>query len=672
MSDPRKPVEPLPPRWKPNPDPNSIVVPGLDTDASVTDQIEQIEQLITIKLQNIDENFANIHNVLANRILPSIKRYSVGTEPVREAAKFWTSFYEQAAQIRIPTFEDHSTVNEIPEPDETTTDGEEDRTARSQDSHDEQEEQRSVFEPSLAQTDASFMPSQAVSSTPATGRVANTMQSFVSEGSSQPSWANTMESPLLRLKSEIENFSADDNSAFTPAPAVTSSTSFIPPTPADRTDVTILPPSTKGKGKAKEQDPLLRNVLRHNLYANQSVDEFNSNKPVSPLKFKAKPKTPTIPKTANPYLPPDTNPSQWSGIVDLSDASALTPKTYRSGKKPSSNRDAKTPQVDDEDSDESFDGLPKGMSPPVLMSPARPPRSSAELGLLKLGQSPLKQAAARLKQDLLRDVHTNSTFKAKGYYSNNNPVESSMSTVPTPPSLSRYRSTEESDSVADSTLESMLRRVGLDGPSTAGLASTPGLRLRPKHAAAGDSNNVQSAYDSLGEDDSLPPIQNPLFTPAYMNDDDFGLDSDSADSLDMEDINNPSAAFFMASHGVAGDDDSFGSSNHSSDSLVDDDVGGIVPVHPFAGSIEDDGFDDDDDSFDYDNGETQEETLFGVPPAQRMRAAAAAAAQQQGQGGLRLLGENLLDDTIGAQIVAGHGGVAETPTPAWGNAAPFR
>jgi len=51
MSDPRKPITPNPPRWKPNPDPASIVVPGLDTDASVTDQIEQIEQLITIKLQ---------------------------------------------------------------------------------------------------------------------------------------------------------------------------------------------------------------------------------------------------------------------------------------------------------------------------------------------------------------------------------------------------------------------------------------------------------------------------------------------------------------------------------------------------------------------------------------------------------------------------------------------
>ena len=38
-------------RWEPNPDPRNIQVHGLDTTAPVQDQIEQIEQLITIRLQ---------------------------------------------------------------------------------------------------------------------------------------------------------------------------------------------------------------------------------------------------------------------------------------------------------------------------------------------------------------------------------------------------------------------------------------------------------------------------------------------------------------------------------------------------------------------------------------------------------------------------------------------
>jgi len=46
-----KPISPNPPRWKSNPDPANVAIPGLDTEASTIDQIEQIEQLITIKLQ---------------------------------------------------------------------------------------------------------------------------------------------------------------------------------------------------------------------------------------------------------------------------------------------------------------------------------------------------------------------------------------------------------------------------------------------------------------------------------------------------------------------------------------------------------------------------------------------------------------------------------------------
>lgn len=50
-NDELPPIEPLGPRWEPNSDPSQIFVPGLDTTASVQDQIDQIEQLITIRLQ---------------------------------------------------------------------------------------------------------------------------------------------------------------------------------------------------------------------------------------------------------------------------------------------------------------------------------------------------------------------------------------------------------------------------------------------------------------------------------------------------------------------------------------------------------------------------------------------------------------------------------------------
>ena len=38
-------------------------------------------------IKDIDANFSKMQQVLSNRILPSFKRFAIGTEPVREAAK---------------------------------------------------------------------------------------------------------------------------------------------------------------------------------------------------------------------------------------------------------------------------------------------------------------------------------------------------------------------------------------------------------------------------------------------------------------------------------------------------------------------------------------------------------------------------------------------------------
>jgi DASH complex subunit ASK1 len=85
--------------------------------------------------------------------------------------------------------------------------------------------------------------------------------------------------------------------------------------------------------------------------------------------------------------------------------------------------------------------------------------------------------------------------------------------------------------------------------------------------------------------------------------------------------------------------------------------------------VEDNGAED--YTFDDDGVENQpeEETLFGVPPAQRIHAQG-RSREQAGVGhllgdDLRMLGEELLEDTIGIGAqVARRGGIEETPTPA--------
>ena len=123
------------------------------------------------------------------------------------------------------------------------------------------------------------------------------------------------------------------------------------------------------------------------------------------------------------------------------------------------------------------------------------------------------------------------------------------------------------------------------------------------------------------------------------------------DSLDYDEPNSENPPFVFAPP----EDNSFDDEDSFDSSLGDDDgPGGGVPLFVPQGDGDDGDFDD--DSFDdVGYGEGEEETVFGVPPAQRL--------QQQG-GQFRMLGEDLLQDTIGigAQMQMA-GRVEESPTP---------
>jgi DASH complex subunit ASK1 len=453
--------------------------------------------------------------------------------------QFWTSFYEEAAQIRIPALDDYSSILD-------------ERTRSDNDSRE-----------TTTQSDTTTTYSR-----PA-----------------DPSHHSHLGDPSIAGSSE----SSFGQAAYSSTPATTRGLS-----------ASIAPPSFD---QTQDEDASVKDA-RH----------------VSPLKIKAKAKTP-VQKILNPYLPPNTEPADWTGIVDLRDPSIATPqKQHHDGKR------RKTPRHR-EKAEESFDGLPEGMSPPRMMSPAAPPRSSAELGLLKLAQSPIKDAAERIKRDLISDaekMRSGGGLFGQGRVKGG--TESSLSTVSTPPSLSRYTrhgryAFDSSSSMLDPSLESMLQRVGLHTSSQSGI----------EVPAAGPMDDVS--------------LRTPL------------PDSDFSDSDSLDEIHNtahPSTAFIMASQQARrlslNSDDSFGSSNDSVSSLSQE------PVHPFAREAVQDDFDD--DSFDdgYERREGEEETVFGLPPAER---------QRPRQSELRLLGDHLLDDTlgIGAEIVQSGRPVAETPTP---------
>lgn len=67
--------------------PPFFLIEGINPSAPLSVQMEQIDQLNTLLLQEIDENFAKFHQTVTSKILPEIKRFAIAGEPTREAAQ---------------------------------------------------------------------------------------------------------------------------------------------------------------------------------------------------------------------------------------------------------------------------------------------------------------------------------------------------------------------------------------------------------------------------------------------------------------------------------------------------------------------------------------------------------------------------------------------------------
>lgn len=503
-------------------------------------------------------------------------------------------------------------MNEFPSGNKSsTTSGAEAQDDSIMDGESETSEEDTIHlpqEPNITTTESSFHPNQdAFSSTPATARAVLSNDN-AAQNEETTSWSASLESPFVRLSHEVKNFSLkDENMFFT--------SSAVPNSIFDESTPSIQPVVTQRSSHKEKDTPLREKAMRHQLY---SVSDMSSiaatSRNISPLKPRSKLKTP-LSKDMNPYIPPGTDSRKWDGLVDLRDPSTATLRCSRHIQSSSSFKGI-TIQQHLVDEKKDFDTLSPGMSAPVMMSPIRRQKVTDHS---VLAPTPMKSASMRIKQDILRSVQKERQYGGT--------IESSMSTMPTPPSFSRYQDQGPPDmtnSLTDPSFSSMMRRVGLEVPTS----SVPGFR-----GIVDDS--ATPVYDDLDSDDSIMDDYIPAPNPA---------------------------AFLMGPHGIRhSDDDSFGS-NQSSDSLNDEEalLEGAAPPHPFVEGIEDTG-DDDSDSFeDYspaDGGHT--ETLFGVAPGQRQ-----AMAHPRGQP-LRMLGQELLDDVTVTDTCVG--GVEESPTPVgWG------
>jgi len=159
----------------------------------------------------------------------------------------------------------------------------------------------------------------AMSSTPAT---TSKQRSTRKVHDQTPSWASSIESSLSRLNDELDELGLDEK---TGSPGSQSEDTSSAPDDAK--------PRDRGKGKARQpKEPLLHNVLKQNTFSTSDTGTGTSiDIGIPGLSSPLRQDAARILARMNPYLPPNTQPSQWNSVVDLSTTRLATPRRNHSG-----------------------------------------------------------------------------------------------------------------------------------------------------------------------------------------------------------------------------------------------------------------------------------------------------------------------------------------------------
>ncbi|KAI0404590.1 DASH complex subunit Ask1-domain-containing protein [Xylaria palmicola] len=83
--------------------------PGMSSSGrnlTLTEELERLEQSITLTLQEIDHNFSKAHRIVTTSILPLVEQYGEHSKNVWEASKFWKQFFEASANVSLSGYEE--------------------------------------------------------------------------------------------------------------------------------------------------------------------------------------------------------------------------------------------------------------------------------------------------------------------------------------------------------------------------------------------------------------------------------------------------------------------------------------------------------------------------------------------------------------------------------------
>lgn len=79
---------------------------------SLTDELDKLEQSITLTLQEIDHNFSRAHAIVNSSILPIVEKYAQHSIAVWEGSQFWKKIFEASANVSLSGVEEQNDHNE--------------------------------------------------------------------------------------------------------------------------------------------------------------------------------------------------------------------------------------------------------------------------------------------------------------------------------------------------------------------------------------------------------------------------------------------------------------------------------------------------------------------------------------------------------------------------------
>lgn len=371
---------------------------------SQTEELEKLEQNITLTLQEIDHNFSRAHRIVTSSILPIVEQYAHHSREVWEGSKFWKQFFEASANVSLSGYEEQPSMQE--EPTQTTVEEsiESSRTEVETSESLETPNPRHISTDSIDDIDLSNLSVSPSHSTPRPPR----------QGQNEKSGP----SPYKSLRQDVDESTNIDvtyasmNNPRTPSKQTSSllddvaMTPEMSPEPQRRSDQPSRPETAQ-----KKSDPLLHTVLDKNyrIQATPLTAARRNRLGRTPLSTaRGGQRTQTTALDSSPLAPPELHAEFLNSPVRRELTQNLKQQRTPGYPAATPGQDKNVggrPQLsvwDSDDEDENMNeatGMPYGMSPPKTMQFRAPPS--------RLLQTPAREASKQIVDSILASAGLN-------------------------------------------------------------------------------------------------------------------------------------------------------------------------------------------------------------------------------------------------------------------------